>query len=246
MSYPRYGSSVTMRPLALRSRTLFNFDPAYRSLNSLAGQVGSLARGATGTAVDSFGNSYTAVGVQPRWESRDTNSDSVRDSLGLLMGTADKLSWPSNLGVYAMAGRVAFAQVGAIAAAGSALFYLGNDAVTGARLFIASSGTGYQIVHHNGTAQVATTAATAPTDGQLVVIRWQLNANGSVQMWQSINGAAETTTGATAANTPAAAWGSAAKIRLNSLGSGTAMTAWYLGAKIVYGSPSSSFLASIL
>jgi len=247
MSFPKYGSSVSQRPLSLRSRTLFHFNAAYRSLDSLAGQIGSLARSTSATATDSFGNTYTAVGVQPRWESRDTNSDSIRDALGLFMDTADKLSWPCNLGVYGMAGRIEFIQTTTMAAAGSALFYLGNDAVSGARLFIASSGTGYQIAHHNGTSQVTSTAlSSAPSAGNLVVLRWQFSATGAVQLWQSINGGAETTQGATGTLTPAAAWGTTTKIRLNSLGSGTAMQAWYRSAKVVYGTPTSAFLASIL
>jgi hypothetical protein len=63
-----------------------------------------------------------------------------------------------------------------------------------------------QLQHHNGTALVTAQAAIAPTFGQRVEGRHVLQADGSVLVGASINGGAETVTGASAANALAAAW----------------------------------------
>lgn len=245
MSFPTYGSSVTESPLSLRSRTLFHFRGSMRSLDALSGQVGTLTRGATGTAIDSFGNSYTAVGVQPRWESRDTNADTVRDALGLFMDTADRLAWPVLFLPSAMGGIMEFVQVATMALTGT-VFYLGNDAGTGARLSVFSTGSNYAIAHVSGVTVSSTMGAPAPTAGDRVRLRFQLSGTGTVQLWQSLNGGAEVASALSGANALAAAWAATAKVRLNSVGSGTATTAWYRLAKLVYGTPSASLLSSIL
>lgn len=247
--WPMYGTDLPAAPLELRSRCLVHWRAHDLSLNAdLTGLAGVLTRAATGTAVDSAGTSYTAVNAQPRWEWRDLDSDSVREAVGLLMGTGDRVVFSQGgaalaLRPMAMSGLLEFVETGGAAIGSSALQYLGNDGVTGARLVIDSTGTFYRLRHHNGTTEVTVTLAVAPTSGQRVRLRWQLYSDGSVQLWQSINGAAETATVRSSANTLAASWGAgSAFLRLNSLGSGTATTGWYRLLKMVAGLPDLAML----
>lgn len=77
---------------------------------------------------------------------------------------------------------------------------------TGARLWVKRGTTGYQFGHHNGTAAVTSEAAAFPTYGQKCQLRLLFNSDGSVQLGQSIDQAAEVVASASAANTPAATW----------------------------------------
>ncbi len=110
--------------------------------------------------------------------------------------------------------------------------YLGSAAnSSGARLYLGSDGSNYRFSHHNGTAQVTSTLATAPAFGDSVELRGVLYADGSVQCFISINGAAEVSATASAANTLAGSWVSGL-IWLNSGGSGNTGQAAFLAAKI--------------
>lgn len=242
--WPLYGTDLPAAPLELRSRCLAHWRAHDLTLHAaLTGLTGVLTRAATGTATDSTGTTYTAVHAQPRWDWRDLDADSVREAVGLLMGTGDRLVW-SNAGAplallpKAMAFALEFVETGGVSVGSSALLYLGNDGVTGARLFVDASGGVYRLRHHNGSAEVIAALPAAPTTNQQVRLRGQVYADGSVQMWQQINGGVETATARTSANALAASWGGGnAMLRLNSLGSGTATTAWYESLKLVAGLP---------
>lgn len=242
--WPAYGTDLPAAPLELRSRCLAHWRAHDLTLHAeLTGLTGVLTRAATGTATDSDGTSYTAVHAQPRWDWRDLDGDSDRESVGLLMGTSDRLVWsdhgnPLALVPKAMAFALEFVETGGVSVASSALLYLGNDGVTGARLFVDAASGVYRLRHHNGSTEVVVALATAPTTGQQVRLRGQLYADGSVQLWQQINGGVETATARSAANTRAASWGAGnAYLRLNSLGSGAATTAWYESLKLAAGLP---------
>lgn len=114
-------------------------------------------------------------------------------------------------------GLVRFVELGSAAVVGSGVFYLGNDAATGPRLWIDATGSGYRLVHDNGATEVVSTSAATPAMGDAVALRWVLYADGSVELFQSVNGGAETTGGRSAANVLAAAWGGQT-LRLNSVG----------------------------
>jgi len=73
-------------------------------------------------------------------------------------------------------------------------------------LAIVRGTTGYKLVHHNGSTSVSSEAAAFPTYNQKIEHRLLFNADGSVQLGQSIDGAAEVVASASAANTPAASW----------------------------------------
>ncbi len=106
----------------------------------------------------------------------------------------------------ASSGLIEFIERGTIADTGRGIFQIGNYINAGARFYIVSTGTGYSVVHNNGSASVASTLVAKPKSGDIVRLRWSLNANGSVQIWQSINGAAETAGSVSAANALAGSW----------------------------------------
>lgn len=65
----------------------------------------------------------------------------------------------------------------------------------------------YTVTHHNGTAAVSASAGATPAWGAWVRLVVVLNADGSVQIGQGINGGAITYSAASAALAPAAQWG---------------------------------------
>jgi hypothetical protein len=248
--------STLLRPTApalrdatprLLSACLFHWDGAETDVASLCGRAGTFTRAATLAGVtDGAGATYTAPHSLPAWEMRDLDADSVREAAGLRAGTADFVSWPDPPAPQAMAGLLELVETGARTTANSTLFALANDAVTGARLWLDTSGTFYRLNYNDGsTTRTATLTSGQPTAGQRVRFRWTLSAAGAIQLWQSINGAAETTATATALALPAA-WAAGARLRLNSRGA-TANPAqgWYRRAKLVAGAPAVAVLEAL-
>lgn len=216
---------------ALTSTARFAWLARLASLDALTGQTGTFTRAATGTAVDSTGTTYTAVHSMPRWESRDWNGTGTRDTLGLRMGS-DDLAWTYNGLPETGSLLVDFSEAGTIGTAGAGLVYLGNDAVSGARLTLASNGTNYAATIHNGTTSATATASVVtPTSGQSVRAVVQLEddaTNWRVRLWLDVLGTAgEETTAWTSTITRAATWGATTKIRANRVGSaGTQGSTW--------------------
>jgi hypothetical protein len=200
------------------------------SLNARSGQVGTLVRTASSTAVDDSGTSGTVFHSQPAWERVDTDADAVRDRMALKLG-ADLLSWPFQPTPAAMSGIVEFIERGTVGVVSDGLFYLGNDGVTGARLYIDSTGTFYRLTYHDGTnPAVTSTLAVAPSTGDLVRLHWTIGGGGIVQLSQSIAGGAWVTAAASSGLALASTWGAgAAKVRLNSKGTGNDGTMAALG-----------------
>jgi len=182
-------------------------------VNAHSGQAGTFTRAATAAPTDSYSVARTVVHSQPAWQTNVTHGRT-----GALLGASTGISWPLPLLPQAMSGMVEFIEGGTVTTASAGLVYLGNDAATGARLYLDSSGTQYRVTHHNGTSPVtATMTGTAPTSGQRVRIRWWLYSDGKVQIWQSINGAAETGPAASGTLSLATAW-AGTTWRVNSAG----------------------------
>lgn len=215
-------------PLAWSARHAAVWCARDATLVARSGQVGVLTRTTAAAAVDDYGVSDTCVHSECRWEKVDTNGDSVRDRFGLLL-TTDLVKWPTFFDAVALSGMVQFIERGTVGTASAGLFYLGNDGVTGARLFIESTGTYYRFVSHNGTSSKTSTLAVAPTSGQEVRLRWHRAADGNVQLWQSINGGAESTGGASTGGLSLVAFGAAQYVRLNSVGTGNLGSVLALG-----------------
>jgi len=211
------------------------------AVDALSGQVGTWTRTTTAAPTDSYGVARTVVHSQPAWQ-----ADVTHGRTGALLGASTGISWPLPVLPQAMSGMVEFVEGGTVGTTGAGLFYLGNDGATGARLYILSSGTQYRLGHHNGTSAVtATMTGTAPTVGQRVRIRWWLYSTGSVQIWQSINGAAETGPAASGTLALATAW-AGTTCRLNSYGTGDYGVTLALGTVVMLGNQSEATLLAAL
>jgi hypothetical protein len=210
------------------------------ALDALSGQVGTLTRAATAAPTDTYGIARTVVHSQPAWQ-----YVAALGKTGLLLGVDASLAWALPLLPGAYGGAVHFVENGGAAIAGGGVLYLGNDAATGARIWIESSGTVYRLKYTDGTTTRTVTLGAAPVAGNEVWLRWGLTAAGVAQLWQSINGGGETTPGPAAALTLPAAW-SGTTLRLNSVGSGSQGNNVYLGAAVLAGAPTLSPLQTVL
>lgn len=241
-----FGAPMPSAPLETLSRCLFHFDvaTAVRDASSGAfvaesGHTAVLARGATASPADSNGTTYTAQFVQPAYECRDWLNGGSRQSFGLLTGTSDRLPFSVAFRPKAMGGYAEFIEVA------GATFCLSNAAVSGARLVIDKTGSVYRITHHNGTSSVTATMVQTVAAGNRIRLRWQLNATGSVQIWQSINEAAETGPSASATLALATTWAASSSVYVNALGTGTAGAMWLRKVKFVAGTPTLAQLQAL-
>lgn len=224
--FPRFGGPEVSGGVGPRSRALLHLDvrvPAWDvatgAILAAGGQRFTWTRGASTSqsATDSDGVSYTAPAALPAWEARDLDGDSVRETVGLRCGTSDRLTCTTVPLPQAMSGRIDFIETGAVSTADATLFAICNDAVTGARLFLATNGTSYGLVWTDGTTTRTARPTGTPTTNQRVTFWWQLAADGSLSVSQSIAGGAATTATAAALTLPTA-WGTGAALRLNSRG----------------------------
>ena len=220
-----------------QSRALFRWQARDLALTAITGQIGTLVRAATGTAVDSNGITYTAAHTMPRWEARTWGGGS---RLGLRMA-ADDLAWPVNFTPRTTTIGLERAEAGTRTTSGAGLWYLGNDGVTGARWLIDSNGTDYRATIHNGTTSVSATLATAmPTTGQAARLTMQVEDDGTnwrVRLFGDVvasTGASETAWSSTIAR--AATFGSTTRVRVNRIGSaGTQGSTWIAQCAVVAG-----------
>lgn len=248
MLIPTIPAAADPGDLQLASRCIAHWRADDCSVNLVSGQLGTFARGATATLVDSLGVSFTAPNAMPRWEPRDWKATGTRTHMGLLMGTADRLHFAADWRPRSVAFWIEFIEAGGVAITGGGVLSVTNDAASGAYLIVDSSGTYYRVRHSNGTnPEVVQTLAAAPTSGQRVVLRGQLYADGSVQLWQSINEAAETNTARSTAPAVglASAWPATPRLRLNAVGTGNGGSNWYRRAKLVPGLPDYTTLSRI-
>lgn len=246
--YSQFGVPVASAPLETLSQCLFHLDVANIEWDASTGLVvadsghtAAFTRGSsTASPVDSDGTSYTAQYRQPAYECRDWLNAGGRQTFGMLFGANDRLPFGINFVPRAMGGYAEFIEV-----SGGATFCLSNAAVSGARLVIDQTAGKYRVTHHNGTSSVVATMATGPSVGQRVRLRWQLNATGSVQIWQSLNEAAETNPSASGTLALASAWASSASLYVNALGTGTAGAMWLRRLKYVAGTPTLDTLQTL-
>lgn len=241
---PTYGVPAPASPLDSVSRDLFEFDvsqiewsPDSGVLIATSGHLGTFARGATLASVSDYaGATYTAVNAQPAWESRDWTASGTRQSLGLRMGTSDRLAFPTTLRPMAMAGLLEIIETGARTSAGNTLFAIRNDAATGAGMFLDTTGSFYRLVYTDGTTtRLIPLTSGAPVAGDRVQFTWELSGTGVLTFYQSINGGA-TTSAAGAALALPSAWATSASIRLNSESpTNNGAQGWYRRCRIVAG-----------
>lgn len=222
----RRATAPTLTPISR-----FRWQGRRGSLDALTGQAGTLVRAATGTAVDINGTTYTAGHSMARWENRDFANSGSRYELGVRLST-DDLFWAANWRPETATFLVEFSEAGTRTTANAGLLYLGNDAQTGARLLIDSTGTNFRATVHNGTTSQTSTLSTAtPLTNQGTRLALQLEDDGT--NWRVRLVLRVFATGSqefSAWTTPiarAATWGTDAKVRVNRIGSaGTQGSTW--------------------
>lgn len=211
------------------SQCLHHWRGSDLELATVDGRVGTLTR-ALDLGVDDINNAtaFTTGYHQPSWENIQAwpINGVFEESMMLRLGAADKFTFdvdflPQALGFYHE-----FVAGNPLPTSGLALWSITNDAVSGARLLVDSTGTYYRLRHHNGSTEITCTLAAAPAIGDRVRMYGFLNANGSIQLWQSINEAAFTTASNASANALASGWGSGAKLRYCGSGTSTGATVW--------------------
>lgn len=234
-------------PIAARPRHGFLFLPRELSLTARTGQVGTLVRTSGGAATDDHGSSLTLPHSMARWERVDSDADAVRDRAGLRL-EVDLLSWPFQPAPAAMAFLFEGIEDSTAATSGAGLVYLGNDAVSGGRLFVSATAGGfYQLTHHNGTSPVTSAMAAAPSAGQRFRLYGTISATGVVQLSQQIASGAWSTAAASGTLALASSWGAgSAKLRLNSVGTASPGEQVALGLVVDLGAPSRDDLLQAL
>lgn len=240
MTFRRPSAPQAVRALGapqIIARARFRYQPRRLSLDALTGQPGTLTRAASGTGVDGLGATYTAVHSMPRWESRSVDAARLpeREALGLRL-VADDLTWP--VAYTPAASTIVFdgAEGGTRTTAGAALWYLGNDAQTGARMYVASDGTNYGATLYNGVGSnnvSVSLSGAAPALDALFQMTLQVEESDDATQFRIRlvcdvrYSAGEVDSGWSAYLDKPSAWGAGAKMRVNRQGdSGTQGSTW--------------------
>lgn len=228
-------------PPALTSSALFRYQPRFRTLDALTGHVGTLTRASTLTVKDGLDVDITTPYGMPAYEARDYFGTGERDTFGLRLDT-DDLAWPVAFPVGSGTMYVEGIEV-STRTGSDTLAYLGNDAISGGRLTLESSGTYYRAVLHNGTTSVTATLADAipVADGAYrAAAQVELSDDATemrVRLWLDVlNTVGDSVTAWTSYITTPATWGATTKLRLNRAGSAGAQGsvwvrdfAWFSG-----------------
>lgn len=207
------------RPLARRSRFILSWQARGLSLDADTGQPGTGSFAASANVVATDGTTVAGVAGMPRWQVLDLEAGIAgRESPSLWLGSPDTLSWSVSPALGGLTLALRFVQPASFPASGKGLLYLGNDGVSGARWYLDSTGTQYRVTHHNGSSSVTSTmTGTAPTSGQVVLLRATLATTGAVQIHQTRD--ANTEQSATASGTLTVnALPTGARLRLNGIG----------------------------
>ncbi len=151
-------------------------------------------------------------------------------------GSHEQMHYTFTARPQAMTAYLRFVERGNIIASTTArLLHIGSG-TQGAtpRFEIQESGGFYRVRHDNGTIVNVKNLAAAPAFGDTVELVGQLNANGSIKIIQSINGAAATEQEQTTAATLAAAW-AGTEIWINSVATSSPGFAKYLDVAVFAG-----------
>lgn len=172
----------------------------------LAGTSGEVGFGpTTGDGVSAYvgvaGNGLYLWGAQ---HARDCAAESsyIQTVAGSGSRATDDFSWAAPFPGYNLMAYVRFIERGTVGlSAGARLLQLSKLNNTGPRLIILNTNgpNAYQTIHDNGSTSKISTLATTPAVGATVELLALWQANGSVDIAQSINGAAVTSGGVSAA-----------------------------------------------
>lgn len=131
---------------------------------------------------------------------------------------ADSLSFPWPWPPQASTLYVNAVELGSVQTAAARVWEISNSTDVGPRVFLAQNAGVYRETHQNanGGSIVTSAAAAAPAIGNTVELRALVNTDGSIQLGQSINGAAEAAPGASGGLALAAAWASPTRLYVGS------------------------------
>lgn len=133
------------------------------------------------------------------------SSEIVTTTVALARG-ADTYSLPSATPPVEMTGYVKFVEKGTAQVTGGVVVLFANAAGGNPQFACYATGGVYHVFHHNGTSSVDVALAVTPAIGDTVELVFRLYGDGSVDITQSINGAAPTSSAQSAANALASAW----------------------------------------
>lgn len=212
--------------LAPRSRALFAldfrdgavFEPSTGLFVARSGQRGTWTRsGNTLASVTAEFLTYTAPATMPAWCAIDWDGDTVRESIGLRLGTDDRLSFPIGWTPQALSFLWEFREDG------NATFAFGvmNGTNAAPYMYVANNGgSAYRMVVNNASTTDLTDLPFNSASNDRMTVRGTWYGDGSIQLWASRNGGAETTNGRTSPGTPTtqpAAWASPASVWIGML-----------------------------
>lgn len=213
-------SSPVLTRLDAVSRARFHLRVQEMDLTALTGQLPSYSADVyAGSLIKDYrGLDIGLAKNQPPLVMLDLNSDGTYEMPVYWIDSTinPDLSYPYRGFVESQTIYLRFYEFGGAAIANGILCYIGNAGATSNRLYIESTGTYYQVRLVNAGAQTATsTLAAAPSSGQLVELRVVLTVsatpNTTVQIHQSINGAAETSGSVSSAIAWTKFWGGTAE-----------------------------------
>lgn len=119
---------------------------------------------------------------------------------------ADSYSLPFTTPPQEMTMYVKFVELGTLPTVSARIAEITSAADANPRFILFSTGNFYQVFHANASTSVSATLGTAPARGDTVELLARLFGDGSVDITQSINGAAATSAAQSAANALAPTW----------------------------------------
>lgn len=222
-----------LTPPTVRSVARWRWLGRLLSLDAMTGQVGTLTRAATGTALDSLGGTITWPHSAARWE--------IRGGRGGLRMATDDLTWPCTFTPEAGTLLVDWTQLTALTN-GMGVLYIGDDAQSGNR-FSLRGGAGNTLVAElriGGNTSTATLTGTVATNDAVVAVV-QLDDDGTnqrVRIGAYVNGATVAFSSYGTAIARGTAWAAGAVVRANRIGSaGTQGSMWLADAAWFPGAP---------
>jgi hypothetical protein len=204
-------------------------------------------------------SSDAVAGTVYAWGAQVENAPSPTSYIATASSTitrsAETLTWAADWRPQAFGFRLEFIEGGlrhSNTLGNGGVFSINKDDGTGAYLLLGTYTDGiipnvYALYHGNGVTSSGAAVGETTQIGDRVVLRGQLYSDGSVQLWQSVNGGAEVASGQGGTCPLASTWGNgAARLRLGANGASNVVGgSWFKRLKLVPGVPDASTLAAL-
>lgn len=244
MTMPRLAPTYR-RPLGRQSAHLVSWQARGLTIDADTGQAGVATFAASANLIASDGTTFAAVAGMPRWQMQDLLAvPTGRESPTLWLGSGDTLAWTVRPGLGNLTMALRFVQPATFPALNTGLLYLGPDvSLAQYAVYLDSTGSQYRAIYQDAAGNVSSTmTGTAPTAGQVVLLRLTQDTTGAVRIHQTINDGTEVSA------TPSAALAlgtlaSGSRLRVN--GVGTSATTSF-GALRAWLSPGTSWTPTTL